>query len=489
MDTFFKIEKQVKILLVCFVIIVATVILFIPVFLIISVIRALVWTFAKIFRPDLDGFVDGQNSLHALKFSNKATTNIVICAILEGQIPLEIIRKNVQEKLFPSESPANLSYKVFKNTWTNFMGWAFWKRDLDFDFRNHIRDYDYEGKLAIPNPCNEEDFRNVLGKIVQAPWDRERSPWEILRVPNFLYNGCKNSMIVIRVEHVLGDGYSILDTIKTITGSEFPVPKLSLLSKKLSFWDKIGKFLRTPYDLAENILMIVESKSKFVNQGRLETEEIVSIAPKVDVGLLKKIKNHFRVSYVSVTYAAIAGAIERALKEDGQKIPKTLITSIILPRPNHPGGMCSQFSVVVVEVPISGGSPIQRLRQIEKNFEDICQSSAVIGYSIITIVSGYFPVFLRRIIIRSTLGLGVMSCCSNFPTTTAPDYFEGHEILGLFMGVGNVGPLGLMVSTCGMNNKQVFNFNIRKNLFSSDAAARNLGLYVTQELELLGSAF
>ncbi|CAG7823229.1 unnamed protein product, partial [Allacma fusca] len=230
-------------------------------------------------------------------------------------------------------------FGLLKRTWEDFGGWAFWKIDTEFDLRNHIRNYDYQGSMAVPNPCNENDLHSVLPELFEAPWDRKRSPWEMLRIENFQYKGQQSTAFILRMDHALGDGFSISNFMETFLSCEFLIPKSKFNERKIGLLEKVGLLFRVPYDVAKNL------ETAFSAKGLLEIRpgekgDIISVNPIVGVETIKIIKNHFKVNYAAVIYAAACGAIERALKMSGQDPPEWLKGGFIIPKRNHPGGIC-----------------------------------------------------------------------------------------------------------------------------------------------------
>ncbi|CAG7818742.1 unnamed protein product, partial [Allacma fusca] len=289
--------------------------------------------------PDLNTFVTGQHSIFALNHSNKATKNIIACFIAEGEISSQEFRSKVQERVFYLENSPDFKYKALKETFTSFLGWAFWRKDPNFDLAHHVRDYDYDDKNRIPSPCRESDITKLMGELLSVPWTGNRSPWEILLIHNYQEKGPLCTVLIFRLNHAIGDGYSWMEFMMGVTRSEFPVPKVKLGQRKLNIWARLGMLLKIPYDLAKNAVVTV-GKTGVSHQRKFLTGELISVSPNLDVKIVKQIKNHFQVNYGTVICAAIFGAIERAFAASDLKVPEKLISLFIIPLPNHPGGMC-----------------------------------------------------------------------------------------------------------------------------------------------------
>ncbi|CAG7833127.1 unnamed protein product [Allacma fusca] len=253
-----------------------------------------------------------------------------------------------------------------------------------------------------------------------------------------------------------------------------------------------GAQKRGPYDIAVNVKPALTTRGLRQLRPSLIGEEIVCVSPIVNVETVNKIKKHFQVSYAAVLYAAICGAIERAMTKSNQNVPKGLMGGVVVPVPNHPGGICNHVTTAAAKWPIRRGSCPKRLLEIQKDLVALSRSSAIIVYIRASRRAGFAPTVLGRLsplgagLIGQMFGFGVM--ITNFPVTRGPDYFDGHEFLDCTVGVPTVLPCGMFISIGGLNNQQRFNFNVRRNLFASDEICQNLGRYAVEELnELLES--
>ncbi|CAG7784756.1 unnamed protein product [Allacma fusca] len=459
-------------------------------FIMTFLVRVVVQLLARIFRPDLKNILTALHATFAMGHSkDKALESVVITMILEGKLSLQEMREGAQKRIFDFAKDKNYKFPLLHHTWTFFCGYAFWIEEDDFDIKNHIRDYDYEGELCIPSPCSEKEMRSVLAELFQMPYNRSRSPWEFLRVSNVNYNGKECTGIFLRMDHALGDGYSILEFLRTISGSNFSVPKFKMSEKKSTVLEKLGFLFKVPFDIAVNIKPALRTRGLPQLRPSLIGEEIVCISSVVNVETVNKIKNHFQVSYAAVLYAVVCGAIERAMTRSNQNVPDGLLGGVVVPVPNHPGGMCNHVTTAAAKWPIRRTSQSKRLLEIQQDLITLFRSTTIMAYFRANCRAGFAPTNLGRLVplggglIGRLFGFGVV--ITNFPTTRGPDYFDGHEYLDCTVGLPTVLPCGIFVSIWGLNNQQRFNFNVRRNLFASDEICRNLGKYAMEELQEL----
>ncbi|CAG7730063.1 unnamed protein product [Allacma fusca] len=139
--------------------------------------------------------------------------------------------------------------------------------------------------------------------------------------------------------------------------------------------------------------------------------------------------------------------------------------------------------------PIKSQCPAERLLKIQEILQDIANSTVSFAYDNVASLFGSGPQFFGRIVSRQGQAycerIGFGATLTNFPVSTGPDYFEGHELLDLTLGISTLEPSGIIVDTGGVNNKQRFNFNIRRSLFASDEICANMSQFAVEELHEL----
>ena len=305
---------------------------------------------ARRFRPDLHGPLTGPSSVLVGKSTRSKPRNFCGGYVLEGDFDLKLSLALFEERVLDRvKSDGRLVYPELRQYWTPFMNYYFWKADEDFSVANHVRRYDYDAELRLPDPCTEEDFRQVLGGLLAKGWPERRSPWELLIVENFISETPKktrdsHTLVIFRVHHGLGDGYSFLKLfLRDLAQYEGNLAKPS--SVRLTKLERIIATLISPVKMLYDLAELCVDASDFDNCWRmkhgakLSREYYTSISKPFEVRRMRDIKNKYGVNYISVILAALAGTIRKIMEDAGQTVPKRMAVAVPMPLPNHPGGL------------------------------------------------------------------------------------------------------------------------------------------------------
>ena len=315
-------------------------------------IRPCVVVLAKIMRPDLAEIMHDRGQPFALEsVHTKAGFTIVMHLVCDGTISLDALREQFQHQLMPCPLSKDKSdkYVRLRQIWTQYMGYLFWKWELDFSAKAHIREYDYnEPELAIPEGvCSEENLKKVTAAIVEKPFAAGQSPWEFLVINKYKSNNNADDhpqcVIVLRIHHTLADGISIIKMLlrlfdqETATFAKARFPEMSL-TEKLGRNLKVA--LRAPYALASKLVDGYDGKNRwYIVNRQLPKQYHTFFSDSVPVGKIKEIMRKHQVCYNAAIYTVTVGAMVKLMKEVGQEVPAQLSCSYPYPLPNHPGGL------------------------------------------------------------------------------------------------------------------------------------------------------
>jgi hypothetical protein len=140
-----------------------------------------------------------------------------------------------------------------------FLGFFFWKWEEDFHVREHVRAYDYDydenpqAELRLPQPRTDAELERVLGSLINRPYRRGFSPWEVLLVHPFRSGseGKEETVILWRFHHSMGDFYGWIHIMLSdcYDFREFKTPAPSRSKSKSP--SKLLTALKFPWDLAK----------------------------------------------------------------------------------------------------------------------------------------------------------------------------------------------------------------------------------------------
>ena len=307
---------------------------------------------AKKFRPDLLHIFGGKGALLSMEpIYSRPVCNIVLHLVIQGSIPIETWRERFQERILDCVNPktGEQMYPGFKQYWTHFMGFMFWKRELNFSLEKHIRSYDYtEPELQLPgSECTESDLMRITGALIAQPWREGQSPWEILLVPNYVSSkqpGKSQCVLVFRIHHALADGYSIDKVIRRLADESIEDcgGRIKPNFPKLSLWQQLELAIRLPYDAVQLLLNSYDGPNcwHFLEDNtKLSRKYDVFYSDEITVEDVKKVRRTFGVPYNAVVSALTCAGIRGLMKEADQEVPKSMSVCTPFPLKNHPDGL------------------------------------------------------------------------------------------------------------------------------------------------------
>ncbi|CAG7653457.1 unnamed protein product [Allacma fusca] len=397
----------------------------------------MVWILAKVFRPDLKCLITGLNTLFTIGKGSNFPMNTMGVVILNGPATVDLFQQLLTERVLSiKNSDGELLYVGLKLQCVKFLTVPFWKEDLNFDLKNHVRYYDYTGALELPNAPSEMDLHNVLGKLIKLPWKKNQSPWEMLLIQN--YKGENYTGFVVRLNHVLADGLSIFEMFKLLSKSEWSIPVFKRTKIEISKWQRMGRALKTPYDLFSNLLLCY-GESKFPTKTMRFDQVVLS----------------------------------------------NLVTTIVLPKKNHPGGLCIHAHLAPAKWPLQYASTKDLMESVQNSMRGITTSAQATVLGNIFKAAHFIPTWIAAFNVIIDCINPVKVNFANVPVTTGLDYFEGNEILELITANTPIFKNGLLISMGGVNNKQRASFCSNMNMFGSDDIARSLGSLFAEEIQNL----
>ncbi|CAG7713153.1 unnamed protein product [Allacma fusca] len=280
------------------------------------------------------------DAIFAINSTQYPAGSCLVFALTEGgSFNIQVFRDLFFNRIISFKKDQEFLYQKLQQNWTNFLGFAFWRRDPYFNLRNHIRNFDYQGEMALPSPCNQADIVKLAGQFQDLKWLGNQSPWEILLIPDYLSSKLeKHSVVIFRLHHILLDGYSFISLIRQLFQLPCEIPKCKLISDaQLSKFECLALPLQIFYEIADYSVEIF-SLRRF-NFNCREGSSVCAVTEPMSIEFIKFIKNKFGVSFSTVIHAALAGAIQKALKDINEDVPESLNFAFPIPKANHPDGL------------------------------------------------------------------------------------------------------------------------------------------------------
>jgi diacylglycerol O-acyltransferase len=389
-------------------------------------------------------------------------------SIFEGPPPpYDSVREMVESKL-----PLVRRYRQVVRTVPLDLGRPVWADDPYFNIEYHLR------HTALPQPGDENQLCNLVGRLMSQPLDRERPLWEM-----WMVEGMPNGMwaIVSKVHHCMVDGVSGSDLLGLILDAE-PNPPLAETSPWVpglppASWELAAEAvisgLTSPFEMMRVARARTRLARRFVGQageflsaakatvGSMTSQSTPSLngpigphrrwAPaSVSVDDVKEVRRKLGGTFNDVVLAAITKGFRDLLQKRGEETELPLRTMVPVSvrgrdergRAVGDGTLANKVSAVFADLPVHLDDPVERLNHISAQMADLKQSKQALAGEALTSLSGFAPPLLLSLAGR--LGTKIPQSTINTITTNVPGpqiplYAVGRRMLRTYPFV----PLGI----------------------------------------------
>lgn len=279
----------------------------------------------------------------------------VVCLRMKGKCEVDkfidtfnnrVIIKLRQDKPYPI-----LQYPELQQKFEKFFGYAFLRKDIAFNVRNHFSVYN---ETAPGTPVTRNDLMKIWEKLMTKPFAKGRSAWEFVVVENYIpdedeletWNNSKDPNIAkaeekywvafLRMHHGLADGFSVQKILSYLVDEPF-TPKFP---SKMTSYHKFLLNLRTaflgPYDIIWRWYRGRESfHALHLPASKQKGEYFVVESKMFPISRVKSIKAKFGIPFTSVLISVISGALRKYFLKYGATIPEYLSAGIPLATAEH----------------------------------------------------------------------------------------------------------------------------------------------------------
>jgi len=182
------------------------------IFLPLKIYKTIVILCSRIWRKELTGILTSYDSIFAIdKFHTKPYAGNGTVLILDGHVRIDTIRDCFIENILRvRKSNGDLQFGKMFQVPVNFGGYFFWSNLESIDVAEQIRVHH-----SFVSDDHEAELHAVLGKMMTQPFPG--ALWEVLSFEK--YNG-NQTVIVFRLHHVLGDGYTFNHLVDRLIGKK-----------------------------------------------------------------------------------------------------------------------------------------------------------------------------------------------------------------------------------------------------------------------------
>ena len=389
-------------------------------------------------------------------------------SIMEGPPPrYEEFRDRVASKL-----PVVRRYRQVVRTVPLDLGRPVWADDPFFNIEYHIR------HTALPQPGNDGQLQNLVGRIMAQALDRGRPLWEMWMVEGL---GDDRWAVVSKVHHCMVDGVAGSELLGLILDAEPDPPEIEepawVPTLPPARWElaveavagmmtspfEVGRLIRAQTRLPRRLLTEVNETIGVLRSAAttMRTPSSPSlngpigphrrwVPAKVSVDDIKEVRNKYGGTFNDVVLAVVSGGYRDLLLKRGEstELPlRSLVPVSVRARDERgkavgDGHMTNKVSAVFADLPVHLDDPVQRLRTISNQMDGLKQSKQAVAGEVLSSLTGFAPPMMLSLAGR--LGTKIPQHTVNTVTTNVPGpqiplYAAGRRMVEVYPYV----PLGL----------------------------------------------
>ncbi|CAL8148634.1 unnamed protein product [Orchesella dallaii] len=351
--------------------------------------------FGKIFSF-ADAFLDEDFARYPPKSS------IITTMLIQGNLSVDWLRQHFDNSVLQSKLGKSLRYPELQQYPVNFLGQRFWKWDSKFKIETHIKEETPTSMISCNNNSLEFDLATIHEELLNKPFQKEASPWELLLFPS----GQQETLLVLRLHHVLGDAKSILKLLVECLGGQ-PLETALPHQIQLSPWEKFLSTLLLPINYTFYLFQLGECaitshfhpwKVSHFNEN--SSKLVVGLSEQLPLTKLKKTAKEKEVTTSSLLLSIITRSIQTCFPHNNQKID--LGIGYILPKPLHPPFYLSNHvHMGMLHLPMLTSNKNLNLNECHRRFLHL-KKSELFKYTDFTAFQlGTLPNPLRNIVARN----------------------------------------------------------------------------------------
>jgi WS/DGAT/MGAT family acyltransferase len=405
----------------------------------------------------------------------EAPLHIGSIAVLEGDVSYDSLVQHISAKL---HLIPRYTQRVVPAPFN--IGHPTWEWDPDFDITRHIME------KRIDAPGTHGQLIELAGTLFSPMLDRNKPLWEI-----FLVRGVEGdrSALVSKVHHCLVDGVSGIELLMIILdispNPPTPLPPTEepergqIPSAVSRFFDAIWDNMADGIDRwAEQQRQIVDAVAEGPDRSRRVFRAMETLGPYVRnpvdrAPFNKPLKGDKKLAVSEFSFAEVrairanvggtvndvcltvlGGALGRYFELHGQKTQgrmARILTPVNIRREDERGGLGNRVSMLLVEVPVDGSDPLERLRAINARTDRLKRSHVAEGVELFGDLMNNTPPAVQALVgsLPSPPNTLANMICTNVPGPMIPLYCVGHRMLAHYPMI----PLGWeMGVSCGVTS-------------------------------------
>ena len=330
-------------------------------------------------------------------------------------------------------------------------GLPHWKDEERFDIDNHV------SHIALPTPGGDRALRKLVSELMSTPLDMTKPMWQVHLVDG--YDGA--SVVIARIHHSIADGIALVRVMLSLTDATQAPPRgrrrgehtntnsggpLDWLPAAMKVVTDPGRIAEGAYRLGRLVVLPPDPPTVF--KGELGRRKRAAWSKAVPLDDFKAIGKAFGATVNDVLVATATGALRRYLEQRGEPIDGLEIRASVpvnLRPLEDAHKMGNSFGLVFLTLPVGVADPLQRLRAIKKEMDELKRSpEALIAFGVLNVM-GFAPVEVERLGLRF-FGSKATAVLTNVPGPRDPLYLAGRKLERAMFWVPQSGHLGLGIS-------------------------------------------
>ncbi len=337
-----------------------------------------------------------------------------------------------------------------------------WVDDAGFDMAFHIR------RSALPRPGNNDQLRELVGRLMSRRLDRCRPLWEM-----YLVEGLSDGRIAVitKTHHAMVDGISTIDIgqvlldltpeVREVPSDDWhPAPEPNPVDLVV---EAITDFVRQPTELIDAVRNGVNdaTATAFKVAGHLNgclayartaARPVTGTPLNVDIGEqrrfgmartelddYKRVRKMHGGTVNDVVLATVTGALRNWLMLRNEPVSaKTVIRAMVpvsVRAPEEHGALGNKVSSYLVDLPVGEPDAVERLRHVSAKMKMHKEAGQSVGADALVRISGFAPPTLHSMGARAASGLAKRLfnlVVTNVPGPQFPLYAGGAPMTEVF---------------------------------------------------------
>jgi len=325
------------------------------------------------------------------------------------------------------------------------------KDEERFAIDNHV------SHIALPTPGGDRALRKLVSELMSTPLDMTKPMWQVHLVDG--YDGA--SVVVARIHHSIADGIALVRVMLSLTDATQTPARgrkrdehantrsggpFDWLPAALKVVTDPGRIVEGAYRLGRLVVLPPDPPTVF--KGDLGRRKRAAWSKAVPLDDFKAIGKAFGATVNDVLVATATGALRRYLEQRGEPIDGLEIRASVpvnLRPLEQAHKLGNSFGLVFLTLPVGVADPLQRLRAIKKEMDELKRSpEALVAFGVLNVM-GFAPAEVERLGLRF-FGSKATAVLTNVPGPREPLFLAGRKLERAMFWVPQSGHLGLGIS-------------------------------------------